>query len=49
MQAVLAHGLDMFGPGIDQRDIMSRAGQVTAGNTTDGTGPYDYNAFTHDK
>jgi hypothetical protein len=47
MQSVLTHGLDMFWPGIDQRDVMTGTGQMTAGDTANSTGTdYDY-ALTH--
>ena len=49
VQAVFAHGLDMFGPGIDQRDVMPGTGQMTAGDTTNGAGPDHDNTFTHNK
>jgi hypothetical protein len=46
LQAVLAHVFDMLGPGVNQRDIVSRARHVPAGITADGAGAYHYDTFT---
>jgi hypothetical protein len=37
----------MLRPRIDQRDVMSGAGHMTAGDAANGAGAYYYDAFTH--
>ena len=46
-QAVLAHVLDMFGPGIDERDVLARLHHVGAGISADGAGSDDRYFLAH--
>jgi hypothetical protein len=46
-QAVLAHVLDMFGPGIDERDVLARLHHMGAGIPADGACAHDRYFLAH--
>ena len=46
LKSVIAHVVDMLGPCVDQRHVMSRARHVSAGVTADRAGAHHHNSFS---